>query len=66
MGSLLNFNTAQKPNGTSQEAVHQWRDDIDNLKPSSPDHHNSRPQYVRGLASNTSVPGIEIVTPVRK
>jgi hypothetical protein len=64
MGSLLNFSTVQKPDGTSQEAVHQWRNDIE--RPSSPGCHNPRPQYVRGSVSNTSIPGIEIVTPVSK
>ena len=61
MGSL---STIQKANNTSQEAVHQWRSDVD--RPSSPGYFNPRPQYVRGSASNTSVPGIEIVTPVSK
>ena len=64
MGPLLNLITVQKPNDTSQEAVHQWRNDID--RPSTPGYHNPRPQYVHGSVSNTSVPGIEIVTPVSK
>lgn len=64
MGSLLNLNTVQKPKSTSQDAVRQWRDDID--RPSSAGYHHPRPQYARGSASNTSVPGIEIVTPVSK
>lgn len=64
MGSLLNLHTVQKPKSNSQEAVQQWRDDID--RPSSAGYHHPRPQYVRGSASNTSVPGIEIVTPVSK
>ena len=64
MGTLLNLRTVQKPNGTSQEAVHQWRNNVD--RPSSPGYHNPRPQYLRGSVSNTSVPGIEVVTPVCK
>ena len=64
IGSHLNPSTVQTPNGASQEAFHQWRNDID--RPSSPGYHNPRPQYVRGSVSNTSVPGIEIVTPVSK
>ena len=64
MGSLLNPSTVQKPDDASQEAFHQWRNDI--LSPSSPSYHKSRPQYLRGSVSNTSVPGIEIVTPVSK
>ena len=64
LGSLLNPSTVQKPDDASQEAFHQRRNDIDS--PLSPGYHNSRPQYVRGSVSNTSVPGIEIVTPVSK
>ena len=58
IGSLLNSSIAQKRSRASQETFHQWGNDMDNRPSSSGyQHHNPRPQYVRGSVSNTSVPG---------
>jgi hypothetical protein len=59
IGTLLNPSNVQKPN---EAAVRQWRND----GPLSPDSHNTRPHFIHSSVSNTSVPGIEIVTPVIK